>query len=139
MRPFAQQRATAIDSMLRAYRSPWWLQSEYNAEVLVARFGERDQLTVSFDIALSDGTRLAESRRSGLRSQVYDFLCVQAIPSPSSKRSRSPGSERREVLHALHIVDYFLLRQQETGFGQFGFAGLSTPHVTDLLATLGKR
>jgi hypothetical protein len=124
--------------MLSAYRTPWWLKTPYNASKLVARFSSAHTLEVDFHIKLHDGRYLDSTECDQIRSQIYDFICIQAHPVSKGRRRRSPERERHHIITALHSLDYFILNGKAIQLAKHGLAAVAAPHVTSFLATVAK-
>lgn len=131
-----QPQVRLIEETLIAYRSPWWLRTKYGAEKLIADFCEAGLVTVSFDITLANGHNLASPRGANLRSEIYDFLCLQAHSITHRRRRRGAEADRKHLMAALHVVDYFLLNDREIGLSTHGFAAVGTQHALQFLIDL---
>src|SRR3954469_13721204 len=111
-----------VEAFLLEYRQPWWLKTKYGARQFEADFGSGFTLSLDFDVLLPDGTSLASPGKSHLREEIYDYLCLQAVfPISRRGRPRRPRSEQQNLVLALHIVDYFLIRAEELQIHVHGF------------------
>nr|WP_315231829.1 hypothetical protein [uncultured Albidiferax sp.] len=124
----------AIGVALEAYRNPYFLKSTYGASTLVAEYGEELRDEISFDISLDDGSSLASAENWTLRSEIYDLICIQAIPH-RGRRNPGPGTVRQRVLKMLHIVNYFLINHGAS-IRKYGFKSITGNELIALIRTI---
>lgn len=124
-----------LQAALESIRSPGFLKTPHGAPVLRADFGQGEELEVSFSIALSDGTSLADPRNSALRSDIYDLICLQALKKGS--RSASPAMVKRNVIACIYFVDYLLLNHNAK-LTKYGFPSITGPNLIQLIRTIAR-
>lgn len=126
------------EERLENIRNPWWLNSPSGGDILIADFQDTKvaQVKLSFDLRLPTGLHLLSSEAAVLRQEIWDFLCLQGDPQTHGTRGRSRLVDRRSLLRAAKIVDYFLLRADNT-FATHGFSALSTSSLAQLLIDIG--
>lgn len=125
---------SSMAAALESYRAPAFLKSPHGAPVLIADFGSGVSLRISFDIQLGDGTSLASSKNNELRSDCYDFICIQAVRF-QGKRSASSEVLKQRVLRAIYIFDYLLLNFGSK-LARFGISSVTGPNLVQLIRTI---
>lgn len=132
METLAALQRQVVAEALQEVRAAWWLQSPYASELLLATFPGQPSVELSFNIELANGLNLASPQATPLRTEIFDFFCLQAHPAAFGTRNRAALTDKRHLLRAARIVDHFLL--QDSGkFATHGFAAISNKDLSRLL------
>lgn len=127
-RPAAKQSAQI--HVLAAYRHQWWLKTPHGSSPLIADFADHGRYEVNLDIVLASGMSLMTNKR--LTSEVYDYLCTQAIVGPS-ERPRAAKTLKEHFTRALCVLDYLFLNDESGEIASFGLGAVTTQKLNQLL------
>lgn len=124
------------EAILAIRASAYWLKSEIGDSSLEILFDGFPSITLNMNVMLPDGNLLTAPKHSELLRDIYDFLCVQTYRNGKAGRTRSADADRRKIIRALHVIDYFLLNASELSLERYGFRGLVGSNIKKFFVDL---
>lgn len=116
---------SARQAALEDYRGAamYWMKTPFGAPTMYAEFG-KETLTCDFNVYLPDGCLLTSAKHEGLLTDIYDFLCVQTHPVTAGRKKRNHSGDRKKIILALTLIDYFLLNSESMLLHLYGFKAI---------------
>jgi hypothetical protein len=112
-----------------------WRKNAFSDDIWKCEFGSVTR-TIDFNKVLDDGTVLTDRKNQALLDSIKRFLCLQTHPALTGAVINNATTEASRVMLALHVLDYFLLRSEQFGMGEHGFALVTANDVITFLDTL---
>lgn len=119
------------------YRTAPWLCSPFSADIWEIRFGDQVKIqSINFAVHMSDGFLLTDTRYIKLLNSLKEWLCACTHPHATASRMLNPSTMKARIHRTLHIIDYFLLRQDEYDLCSYGLEGLTENDFLVLISRL---
>ena len=115
--------------------SAYWLLSDFDAREWECQF-DRDTLRLDFNVQLENGSRLTDSANGLLLNLLKRFILLQGSELAGDSKPRKARTDHTNVLRAVHIVDYLLVRTERLRLGAVGLAGFDEDEAHRFTATL---
>ncbi len=113
-----------------------WLSSEFDDSTWVMEVGEHEPILVNFSVALNDGSTLTDIKNQPLLSQIKETLLQVGSPYNRKGALIGPRTVRMQLICALKLIDYFILRSEEFKIADCGFDLVAQADVKRLIHSL---
>jgi hypothetical protein len=111
----------------------WWLDSDFEATIWKYKFNKKTQ-DISWDIRLSDGSRLIDPQHSLTLKTLRSYLIASTMNCGArGQNSNAPATQMIQFRCALKIVDYLLINDAKFQLYKYGIEGLSADDLKAIL------